>query len=184
MLNGVAEFNGEEAISTMLNTFFTTISSTSTVTLTECGSFSAELFTKLKRENVIRVPTNSFKFSHCDTTTVSRLLSTIDASSGGGVSGIATKIIKSTMSTLVSIFTALFNMAPDTCMIPSEWKLAVVTPIYKNKGLKTDVNSYRGISVLPPVAKLFEKVLAEQIVHYLNIHSILNTRQHGFRTQL
>jgi hypothetical protein len=62
------------------------------------------------------------------------------------------------MSTLVPIFTALFNMAIDTCMIPSEWKSAVVTPIYKNKGLKTDVNSYRGILVLPPVAKLFEKV--------------------------
>jgi hypothetical protein len=31
------------------------------------------------------------------------------------------------------------------------------------------------------VAKLFEKVLAEQIVHYLSQHSILDTGQHGFR---
>jgi hypothetical protein len=85
------------------------------------------------------------------------------------------------MSTLVPIFTALFNLAIDSCMVPCEWKSAVVTPIYKNKGSKTDVNSYRGISVLPPVAKLFEKVLAEQIVHHLNLHSILNTWQHGFR---
>jgi hypothetical protein len=59
--------------------------------------------------------------------------------------------------------------------------MAVVTPIYKNKGSKTDVNSYRGISVMPPVAKLFEKVLAEQIVGYLNEQKILSTGQHGFR---
>jgi hypothetical protein len=66
-------------------------------------------------------------------------------------------------------------------LFPSEWKSAVVVPIYKNKGSKTDVNSYRGISVLLPVAKLFEKILAEQIVSYLNEHNILATGQHGFR---
>ncbi len=39
----------------------------------------------------------------------------------------------------------------NSCSLPSDWKTAVATPIYKNKGVKNDVNNYRGISVLPPI---------------------------------
>ena len=181
MINNNIEFNGDDEISTMLNSFFTTISSCSTASHDECENFTADLFNKLKKSNKIKVPSVNFEFAHCDSSTVTRLLSTIDTSSGAGVSCIATKVIKAASNTLAPILVALFNMSIDTRTIPSDWKSAVVTPIYKNKGVKTDVNSYRGISVLPPVAKLFEKVLAEQIVCYLNTHSILSTGQHGFR---
>ena len=44
---------------------------------------------------------------------------------------------------------------------PNEWKFAVVTPLFKNKGDVKDINNYRGISVLPPIAKFFEKILSE-----------------------
>ena len=65
--------------------------------------------------------------------------------------------------------------------MPLEWKTAVVSPIFK-KGETIDVNNYRGISVLPPVAKIFEKILATQIIIYLNINKILFNGQHGFRS--
>ena len=44
-----------------------------------------------------------------------------------------------------------------------------------------DFNNYRGISVLPPIAKIFEKLLAAQITIYLKLNNILFTGQHGFR---
>jgi retron-type reverse transcriptase len=53
--------------------------------------------------------------------------------------------------------------------------------LYKNKGLKSSFNNYRGISVLPPIAKIFEKILAMQITIYLNLNNILFSGQHGFR---
>ena len=59
--------------------------------------------------------------------------------------------------------------------------MAVVTPLYKNKGSTEEVNNYRGISVLPPIAKLFEKLLHKQISTYLNTNNILSNEQHGFR---
>ena len=58
----------------------------------------------------------------------------------------------------------------------------MVTPLYKGKGLESDLNSYRGISVLPPIAKIFEKILAKQISIYLNLNNILYNGQHGFRS--
>ena len=40
-----------------------------------------------------------------------------------------------------------------TRILPSDWKLAKVSPIFKN-----DLNNYRPISAIPTVAKIFEKL--------------------------
>ena len=68
-----------------------------------------------------------------------------------------------------------------TNSIPSEFKCAIVTPLYKGKGSKREINNYRGISVLPPLAKLFEKVLASQIFDYFESNKLFYAGQHGFR---
>ena len=69
-----------------------------------------------------------------------------------------------------------------TCSIPHEWKSAILTPLFKGKKQDpNDINSYRGISVLPPLAKVFEKILATQIIIYLNINNLFYPSQHGFR---
>ena len=46
---------------------------------------------------------------------------------------------------------------------------------------KREINNYRGISVLPPLAKLFEKVLASQIFDYFESNKLFYAGQHGFR---
>ena len=66
-------------------------------------------------------------------------------------------------------------------MIPKEWKNALVTPLFKNKGDTTDLNNYRGISVITPIAKIFEKILATQVKIHLKINDILYIGQHSFR---
>lgn len=74
------------------------------------------------------------------------------------------------------------DCSPGITGIPSdEWKSAVVTPLYKSKEDKCDLNNYRGISILSPFAKIFEKILATQVIDYLNEFSILCLDQHGFR---
>ena len=42
--------------------------------------------------------------------------------------------------------------------IPSEWKSANITPVLKKRG-KEEVQNYRPVSVLPIVAKVFEREL-------------------------
>ena len=65
-------------------------------------------------------------------------------------------------------------------MIPNKFKTALVTPLYKNKGNNEDMNSYRGISVLPPINKLLEKILASQIKLYFKTNDLFYKSQHGF----
>ena len=66
-------------------------------------------------------------------------------------------------------------------IIPGKWKTAIVAPLYKHKGEKTDPNNYRGISIIAPLAKVFEKILAAQIKIHLKLNNVLFDGQHGFR---
>ena len=76
--------------------------------------------------------------------------------------------------------TCIFNQSLLTGIYPSDWKLAKVTPIFKT-GSKTDLNNYRPISVIPVVAKIFEKIIYGQLYN-LNINDLLTSCQSGFRS--
>ena len=56
-----------------------------------------------------------------------------------------------------------------------------MSPIFKN-GSKSGLNNYRPISVIPTVAKIFEKIIYDQLYQYLNENCLLNSGQSGFRT--
>ena len=60
------------------------------------------------------------------------------------------------------------------------FKFALVSPLNKNKGLHSGMNSYRGISILPPIAKIFEKILTEHIRIFIEVNKLFSASQHGF----
>ena len=76
--------------------------------------------------------------------------------------------------------TFTINLSIITGIFPDAWKLARVTPIFK-EGLNTDPNNYRSISVLPLVGKLMERVVFNQLYQYLNSNYLLTDSQSGFR---
>jgi len=57
----------------------------------------------------------------------------------------------------------LVNQSISSGIVPSEWKLARVTPIFK-KGKRQDVNNYRPILIIPAVAKLFDRIIYDQLL--------------------
>ena len=56
-----------------------------------------------------------------------------------------------------------------------------VSPIHKT-GERNDANNYRPIPVLPTTARIFEKLIYEQLYDYLCKNDILGSRQSGFRS--
>ena len=55
------------------------------------------------------------------------------------------------------------------------------TPIYKEKGSKSFADNYRPISVLPPIDKIFEAIIGDQIRKFFEPNDILRDSQFGFR---
>ena len=65
--------------------------------------------------------------------------------------------------------------------MPDEWKLAKVTPIFKQDD-RSDMNNYSLISVFSAITKFFERIVYNQISSYLSESNILSKYQSGFRS--
>ena len=94
---------------------------------------------------------------------------------------LTSKLLKMAAGIIAPSLTAIFSNSIHTGIYPNEWKSAKVTPISK-KGLKSDPNNYRPISVIPIVSKVFEQIVYNQLYHYLNDNKLLSSSQSGFRS--
>ena len=72
--------------------------------------------------------------------------------------------------------TGILTKSILTGIYPTEWKLATVTWIFK-KGLKSDLDNYRLISVILLVSKVLGKLVYDQLYHYLNDNKLLSSYQ-------
>ena len=64
---------------------------------------------------------------------------------------------------------------------PDDWKCARVTPLFK-QGEASDLNNYRPISVISVIAKVFERIVYDQLYNFLSNEDIISTHQSGFRS--
>ena len=68
-----------------------------------------------------------------------------------------------------------------TGKFPTKWKMGSVTPIYKDKGCKSEISNFRPISVLPVLSKVFERHIATLLRSHLKENNLLCGLQSGFR---
>ncbi|KAK4829691.1 hypothetical protein QYF61_006066, partial [Mycteria americana] len=65
-------------------------------------------------------------------------------------------------------------------MVPADWRLANVTPIYK-KGRKEDLGNYRPVSLTSVPGKLMEQIILSAITGHVENNQGIKPSQHGFR---
>ena len=63
--------------------------------------------------------------------------------------------------------TLLFQASIEQGQIPDEWRMAIVAPIYKLKGKKSEPCNYRPVSLTCVIGKMMERIVKEQMVTYL-----------------
>ena len=94
---------------------------------------------------------------------------------------IPNEFLKYSSEKLINIFSKLFNLILNTGLIPTDWSIGIIKPIYKKKGSSNDPNNYRGITILSCFGKLFTSILNERIKTFLEINKLLGHEQTGFR---
>jgi hypothetical protein len=90
------------------------------------------------------------------------------------------KMLKPLSMYILPVLLHIFNYSILTSVFPNLWKFALVKPIPKvNK--PTTASHYRPISILPAISKIFEKLIYDQIMDFVQKHTIIDTFQSGFR---
>lgn len=90
------------------------------------------------------------------------------------------RILRECAPSICSSLTFLFNLSLSTNTFPDEWKKAVVTPLYKQRGSKNDPSNYRPVSLLHAVGKLLDSIVSDRLLHFLTKNNLLSVHQHGF----
>jgi len=77
---------------------------------------------------------------------------------------------------------ALCNTSLRTCVVPSSFKTAVVTPLIEKSSMEVNtLQNYRPMSNLSFVSKLLERLVSTQLQSHVHIHSLLHPNQSAYR---
>ena len=119
----------------------------------KCEIHPSILLIKRKTENE-----KSFKFEAISVSDIEKEIKTINPRKATPSGNIPPKILKLSSDTTAITLQELFNESLSNCEFPDKLKLADITPVFKKKS-PLDKANYRPVSVLPPVSKIYEKLL-------------------------
>ena len=97
-----------------------------------------------------------------------------------GPDHIPVQFIKLAVDQLADPLTVIINNCVANSQFPQIWKLARISPIPKNDSPSSE-EELRPISILPALSKIFEKVVAKQIVEFIETNNLLPESMGGFR---
>jgi len=103
----------------------------------------------------------------------------LDVSKSNGPDDISPRLLKSAARELSYPLALLFNKSLQSCTYPSAWKIANVTPVFKN-GSRELVSNYRPISLLSIIGKTMEKCVFKHFFNFIQTYSIITKFQSGF----
>lgn len=89
--------------------------------------------------------------------------------------------------TIIHSLVTLFNKIIAAQTIPDNWRGSIIIPLYKGSGKpRTDPNSYRPISLISCMSKIFERLILDRINDYIRSQAIKFpcNEQQGFQKGL
>ena len=124
----------------------------------------------------------SFEFSRISEVEILSICRQLKPKLSSGVDFISNKLLKQIAPIIITPLHYLINLSLETGFVPQEFKISKVVPVFKS-GDKHDFNNYRPISLLSSFSRLLEKVVARQVVRFLNFHDLIYKHQYGFRSK-
>ena len=120
-----------------------------------------------------------------DPITLKELRDFLDSAKNGKACGpdhIKNEFLKTLSEDGLRFVLKFFNKILDTGVIPEDWTIGVILPLFKNKGCPEEPGNYRGITLLSCLGKLFTAILNGRINKFMNENGLLGNEQAGFRS--
>ena len=104
------------------------------------------------------------------------MLQHINIRKSTGPDGLSCRFLKEVAVEIAEPLTKLYNTSLQSGCIPLEWKQCNITPVHKS-GPQHDPSNYCPISVVPVIAKILEKIVANQLNRYFESNKLLSPFQ-------
>ena len=111
------------------------------------------------------------------------LVKVLNDTNAFGSDGIPLNYLRDALPVLIFYIVIIINTSIVTGLFPKVWKNPYVIPFFKS-GDAEDVSNYRPISLLPVLSKVLEKIVANQLMSFLESNRLISDSQHGFRKHL
>ena len=131
-------------------------------------------------EDIPEINLSDINFSEKD---IEAAISEIKPNAACGDDGFSAMLLKHCKEELSVPLTILWRKSLDTSQIPSVLKTSKISPIHKG-GLKSVPGNYRPVALTSHLIKCFEKIIRNAVYKFLEVHSLLNPNQHGFRVMM
>ena len=109
----------------------------------------------------------SFHFSPVNESVINHTIESLDIRKPTTYNNIPTSILVDNKDIISPIITEIYNNSRHNSNFPNSLKLADVTPAHK-KEERTMKDNYRPVSILPPISKVFERNMFDQISSYID----------------
>lgn len=111
---------------------------------------------------------------------VLKQLQNLNPKKAAGPDLIPTRVLKECANEVTPYLCTIFQLSLDKGKVPSDWKHARITAIYK-KGKRDLASNYRPVSLTSVTCKILEHIIFHSIINHYEKHNILVDHQHGFR---
>ena len=122
----------------------------------------------------------TFKFNDIQRSDLLDLFISLSDKTGMDILGFDRKLIKIAGHHIADSLLYIINDSLSNGVFPEDWKLARVTPVFKNNGDVDAMSNYRPISVIGHIAKMVEQLVRSQLVNYLEEHSFITPDQSAY----
>jgi hypothetical protein len=125
---------------------------------------------------------SKFHLEKTNTEEIDNIIKSLTKKNSSGYDNLSTKLLKSLDKNINILLALIVNQSITQGIFPDKLKLAIVSPIYKEQNLDIhNFSSYRPISLLPAISKVFERVVYIQVYNYMNTNNLFHLSQYGFR---
>ena len=104
----------------------------------------------------------------------------LDTNSAPGPDRFPAIFLKKCKHKLAKPLYIIYRKSLDQGVVPDCLKLSHITPIYKDGSRKVPKN-YRPVALTSHLSKVFEKIVRNSLVSFIEKHNLMNPNQHGFR---
>ena len=108
-----------------------------------------------------------------------KIISSINPSKSSALDGLSMKFLNQIKEPLIEVLLHLVNSSIIQSKYPAPLKRTNVIPLLKKQKDPTSPDSYRGINLIPSVAKIIDKVILNQLSTHLEQNYLIPHHHHG-----